>query len=722
MNKRFLAIPVTLVMAACNRQPESALTNIKQIEVKYPSTKKDTSVNDIYFGTSVADPYRWLENDTSAETAEWVKAENNVTEEFLKRIPFRKSIKERYEHLFNYEKYSAPTREGDYIYYNKNSGLQSQYVMYREKPEGGKPEVFLDPNSFSKDGTTSMSSVSFSSDGSHVAYNISEGGSDWQKMIVMDARSKTMVGDTLKDIKFGSASWKGNDGFFYSTYDRPKQGSFLAGVTDKHKLLYHKLGTPQVEDQLIFGGTNQPKRYISGGVTEDERWLVISCAESTYGNELYVLDLTKPGATIQPIVSDVKNQHIIIDADNQFFYIQTDRNAPTAKLVKVPISDPAEEKWMTIIQPGPEVLSTSAAGGFLFCSYLQGAITRVYQHDKSGQRIREIKLPAIGSANGFYAKKQYKELYYGFTAYTTPYTIFKLDLQTGSSALYKRPAVEFNPEEYESRQVFYWSKDRTKIPMIITHKRGLQLTGKNPCLLYGYGGFGVSLTPYFSTSNIILLENGGVYAVPNIRGGGEYGEDWHSQGIKTKKQHVFDDFMAAAQYLVDNKYTSRDLLAIEGGSNGGLLVGACITQDPAICKVAFPAVGVLDMLRYHQFTAGAGWAYDYGTSADSKEMFDYLLTYSPLHNVKSAAYPATLITTADHDDRVVPAHSFKFAATLQENQMGANPVLIRIETKAGHGAGKSTRQVIEEQADKWSFLFYNIGVTPNYGRALQPKS
>jgi prolyl oligopeptidase len=710
-----------MAIAGCNQQPETAVNNIKQTEVKYPLSKKDTSVKDNYFGTVVADPYRWLENDTSAETAGWVKAENEVTQDFLARIPFRDSIRERYQHLFNYEKYSAPTREGDYIYYNKNSGLQNQSVMYREKLGGGESEVFLDPNTFSKDGTTSMSSVNFSSDGSLLAYNISEGGSDWQKMIVMDTRNKERVGDTMQDIKFGSASWKGNDGFFYSTYDRPKQGSFLAGVTDKHKLLYHKLGTPQSEDKLIYGGSSQPKRYIFGGVSEDEKWMVIYASESTYGNELYVLDLTKPDAPIRSIITDTKNQHAIIDADDQFFYIQTDRDAPTGKLVKVAIADPAEANWKTIIEATPEVLNASTAGGYVFCSYLQGAITMVYQHDLSGKRIREITLPGVGTANGFNAKRLYKELYYGFTGYTTPYTIYKLNVQTGASSLYKRPNVQFNPEEYESRQVFYWSKDRTKIPMIITHKKGIQLTGRNPCLLYGYGGFGVNLTPSFSTSNMILLENGGVYAVPNIRGGGEYGEDWHSQGIKTKKQNVFDDFIAAAQYLVDNKYTSRDLLAIEGGSNGGLLVGACITQDPSICKVAFPAVGVLDMLRYHQFTAGAGWAYDYGTAADSKEMFDYLFKYSPLHNVKPAAYPATLITTADHDDRVVPAHSFKFAATLQEHQRGPNPVLIRIETKAGHGAGKSTRQIIEEQADKWSFMFYNMGLTPNYGRPKIPK-
>lgn len=714
MKQLFILLTGVVLLAACNNTPQSTIANFKTIELKYPDTKKDTSVVDSYFGTAVADPYRWLENDTSAETGAWVKAENEVTQNYLKQIPFRDAIAKRYEDLFNYEKYSAPTREGDFIYYSKNSGLQNQSVMYREPVNGGAAEVFLDPNTFSKDGTTSLSGINFSKDGSLAAYNISEGGSDWQKIIIVNAATRKQLGDTMQDIKFSSASWKGNDGFFYSTYDRPKQGSFLAGVTDKHKLFYHKIGTVQKEDKLIYDGSGQSKRYISGDVTKDEKWLVISDANTTYGNELHVLDLTKPNATIAALVTDMKNQHEIIEADENNFYIQTDRNAPTGKLVAVAVSTPAEVNWKTIVETVPEVLSASSAGGFIFCTYLKDAVSKVYQHDMTGKRIREIELPGLGTAGGFYAKKEYKELYYGYTGYTTPYTIYKLDMATGKTALYKQPTVQFKPEAYESKQVFYTSKDGTKIPMIITHKKGIQLDGKNPCLLYGYGGFSVSLTPAFSTSNMILLENGGIYAVPNIRGGGEYGEAWHEQGIKTKKQNVFDDFIAAAKYLVDNKYTSREMLAIQGGSNGGLLVGACITQQPDLCKVAFPAVGVMDMLRYHKFTAGAGWAYDYGTSEESKEMFDYIYKYSPVQNVKEAAYPATMITTADHDDRVVPAHSFKFAANMQEKQKGSNPVLIRIETKAGHGAGKSTKQTIAEQADKWSFMFYNIGVTPKY--------
>jgi len=713
MKKNFLLIAGVILIAACNNN-NNQLSTFKTIAVKYPVTKKDTNIKDNYFGTDVADPYRWLENDTSAATGEWVKTENEVTQQYLQQIPFRESIRKRYEELFNYEKFSAPTREGDYLYFSKNSGLQQQAVLYREKIGGGEATVFLDPNTFSKDGTTSLSSISFSRDGSLAAYNISEGGSDWQKIIVIDALSKKAVGDTLLDIKFGTASWKGNEGFFYSTYDRPKEGSLLAGITDMHKLMYHQLGTPQSEDRLVYGGSVKPYRYIWAGVSENQRWLIVYGANETYGNDVCIIDISKSTSPVVTLVKDTKNQHFIVDVDDKKFFIQTDRDAPTVKLVAAEVENPVEASWRTVIPATTQVLSATAAGGKLFATYLKDAVTKVFEYDHNGRQVREIALPGLGTANGFVAKQEDKTLYFGYTAYTSPFTIYKLTIATGETELYKSPAVQFKPENYESKQVFYTSKDGTKIPMILTYKKGQNLNRKNPCLLYGYGGFSVNLTPAFSTSNIILLENGGIYAVPNLRGGGEYGEKWHEQGIKTKKQNVFDDFIAAAQYLVSNKYTSADLLAIEGGSNGGLLVGACIIQQPGMCRVAFPAVGVLDMLRYHRFTAGAGWAYDYGTSADSKEMFDYLYAYSPLHNVKPDTYPATLITTADHDDRVVPAHSFKFAATLQENQQGDLPVLIRIETSAGHGAGKSTRQIIAEQTDKWSFFFYNIGLTPSY--------
>jgi prolyl oligopeptidase len=699
---------------ACNYSNNQAnLTSYKTIPVKYPQSQKDTTVKDTYFGTTVPDPYRWLENDTSAETAAWVKEQNTVTDNYLGQIPFRDAIKARYEKLYNYEKYSAPFRQGKHMYYYKNSGLQNQSVLYREADGTTVPEEFLDPNTFSKDGTTSLAGINFSKDGSMAAYNISEGGSDWQKLVVMDAVNKKHTGDTL-ELKFSGASWKGNDGFYYSNYQRSGQGSVLSAKNENHKLYYHKLGTPQSEDKLVFGDDANPVRYIWGYLSENEKWLILGAANETYGNSMYVQDLSKPGSPVIPVVTDMKNSHSIVDVDDHFFYIQTDKDAPTNKLVAAPVADPKPANWKTIVEAKPEVLSTSAAGGSIFCSYLKDAVNKVYQYDHTGKQIREVQLPGLGTASGFSGKKEEKETYYVFTSYVNPATIYKMDIAGGKTAVYKESKVQFDPNAFESKQVFYTSTDGTKIPMLITFKKGIVLNGKNPCLLYGYGGFGVSLTPYFSTSNMILLENGGIYAVPNIRGGGEYGNDWHNAGIKTKKQNVFDDFIAAAQYLVDYKYTSRDMLAIEGGSNGGLLVGACITQKPDMCKVAFPAVGVLDMLRYHKFTAGAGWAYDYGTAEDSKEMFEYLYKYSPLHNIKQAAYPATLVTTADHDDRVVPAHSFKFAATMQAKQQGTNPVLIRIETKAGHGAGRSTQQVLQEQADKWSFMFYNLGVMPVY--------
>jgi prolyl oligopeptidase len=697
----FLVTTSLLLLVSCNNNKETTLSEFKAIEVKYPITKKDTTVKDNYFGTEVADPYRWLENDTSAETAAWVKEENEVTNGYLSQIPFRDAIRKRYENLFNYEKYSAPFKEGSKTYY------------YKKSADSKEPETFLDPNTFSKDGTTSLAGIAFSKDGSMAAYNISEGGSDWQKLIVMNADTKKLTGDTL-DIKFSGASWKGNDGFYYSTYEKVKGGSRLSGITESHKVYYHKVGTDQKDDKLIFGSDTNPIRYVSAGVSEDENWLFIYTAKETYGNGLYIQDLSKPNAPIQPVITDMKNRHGVVYNDATHFYIQTDKDAPTGKLIAVSVATPGIENWKTIVEAKPEVLSTSSAGGYIFCSYLKDAITKVSQHDTTGKLIQEIELPGLGTAAGFYARKEEKETYFTFTSYINPATIYKLDIASGKSDIYKQSKVQFKPDDYESKQVFYTSKDGTKIPMIITYKKGLELNGKNPCLLYGYGGFSVSLTPWFSTSTIILLENGGIYAVPNLRGGGEYGQEWHQQGIKTKKQNVFDDFIAAAQYLKDNKYTSTEYLAIEGGSNGGLLVGACMTQKPDLCKVAFPAVGVLDMLRYHKFTAGAGWAYDYGTSEESKEMFEYLHKYSPVHNVKEAAYPATMITTADHDDRVVPAHSFKFAATMQEKHKGTNPMLIRIETKAGHGAGKSTQQIIDEQTDKWSFMFYNIGLTPVY--------
>lgn len=675
----------------------------------YPKTKKVDTVT-TYFGTPVPDPYRWLEDDRAGDTKAWVKDENKVTQDYLGQIPYRDSICKRLEVLWNYEKYSAPFKEGRYTYFYKNDGLQSQAVLWRQAGDNGAPEVFLDPNTFSADGTTSMQGIDFTKDGSMAAYQLSEGGSDWRKVIVIRTNDKKMVGDTMVDLKFTGIAWKGNEGFYYSTYDKPKVGSQLSGMTQYHKLYYHTLGTPQSQDKLIFGGEQTPRRYIGAYLTEDERFLVISAATSTTGNELYIQDLSKPGSEIVNVIDNFDNQHSVIDNIGSKLYILTNLYTPNFKVVTVDAADPKPGYWKDLIPATKNVLTVSTGGGKIFAEYLKDATSFVQQYDMDGKLERTIELPSVGSAGGFGTKKEEKETYYTFTNYVYPPTIFKYDIATGQSTVYKKAGVQFDPAQFESKQVFYKSKDGTRIPMIITYKKGTVMNGKNPLVLYAYGGFGISLTPAFSTSNIILLEHGGIYAVPNLRGGGEYGEMWHKAGTKMHKQNVFDDFIAAAEYLIKNKYTSKDYLAISGGSNGGLLVGAVMTQRPDLCKVAFPAVGVMDMLRYNKFTAGAGWSYDYGTAEDSKEMFDYLYKYSPYHALKPASYPATMVTTADHDDRVVPAHSFKFAARLQEYQQGNAPVLIRIETKAGHGAGQSTAQIISGQADKWAFMFQNMGL------------
>ena len=687
-------------------------TNAQQMTIKalsYPQTKKVDTV-DTYFDTHVPDPYRWLEDDQAADTKEWVKEENKVTQNYLGQIPYRNEMHKQLENLWNYEKYSAPFKEGKYTYFYKNDGLQSQSVLYRQIGDNGTPEIFLDPNKFSADGTTSLQGIDFTRNGELAAYQISEGGSDWRKVIVIKTDDKSIVGDTLNDIKFSGLAWKGTDGFYYSSYDKPVAGSQLSGMTQFHKLYYHKLGTPQSTDKLIFGGDKTPRRYIGAYLTEDERFLVITAATSTTGNELYIQDLSKPGSDIVNVVDNFDNQHTILDNVGSKLYILTNIYSPNFKIVTVDASEPTVTHWHNLIPETKNVLSASTGGGKIFAEYLKDATSFVQQYDMDGRLERTIALPSVGTAAGFGTKKAEKETYYTFTSYIYPPTIFKLDIVTGKSVIYKKSGVKFDPELYESKQVFYTSKDKTRIPMIITYKKGTILNGENPTLLYAYGGFGISLTPAFSTSNIILLEHGGIYAVPNLRGGGEYGETWHRKGIKMKKQNVFDDFIAAAEYLIKNKYTSTERLAVSGGSNGGLLIGAMLTQRPDLFKVAFPAVGVMDMLRYNKFTAGAGWSYDYGTAEDSKEMFEYLYNYSPYHALKPNQYPATMVTTADHDDRVVPAHSFKFGARLQEYQRGTAPTIIRIETKAGHGAGQSTAQVISGQVDKWAFMFWNMGV------------
>ena len=680
--KKLIMKKIILIMAI-SASTVSFGQNQKDNAVKYPQTKKGETV-DVYFDTKVADPYRWLEDDKSAETASWVKSQNEVTYDYLSKIPFREALKARMEKLWNYEKIGAPTKEGNYSYYSKNNGLQNQSVMYRKDAKGVE-NVFLDPNTFSKKGTTSLGGVDFSKDGSKVAYAISEGGSDWRKVILMDSESNKILEDTLLDVKFSGVSWKGNEGFYYSSYDKPK-GSELSAKTDQHKLYFHKLGTPQKEDVVVFG-LNQKRRYVGGYVTEDNRFLVISAANSTYGNELYLQDLTKPNAPIITIVDNFNSDNSIIENEGSKLFIDTDLNAPNKRIVSVDASNPKPGNWKDFIPETENVLSTTTGGGYFFANYMKDAVSVIKQYDYSGKQIREIQLPGVGTAGGFSGKKEEKIVYYSFTNYTTPGSIFAFEPKLGKSEVYQKPKVDFKGEDYISTQVFYTSKDGTKIPMIITHKKGVKLNGKNPTMLYGYGGFNISLTPSFSIANAIWLENGGVYAVANLRGGGEYGKKWHDAGIKMQKQNVFDDFIAAAEYLIAQKYTSSNFLAIRGGSNGGLLVGATMTQRPDLIKVALPAVGVMDMLRYHTFTSGAGWAFDYGTSQDSKEMFEYIKGYSPVNNVKKGTqYPATMVTTGDHDDRVVPAHSFKFASELQEKQAGTNPVLIRIDVNAGHGA------------------------------------
>ena len=708
MKKLMLPIITALVLVGCNN---SNISKNQTNTVTYPNTKKvDTVTN--YFGTQVKDPYRWLEDDMSEETARWVEDQNKTTFGYLENIPFREELKQRLTTLWNYEKVGAPFKEGDYSYFYKNDGLQNQYVIYRYKTgqDPYKAEVFLDPNTFTEDGTISLGGLSFSENGSLAAYSISEGGSDWRKVLVMNAQSKEIIEDTIVDVKFSGISWLKNEGFYYSSYDKPK-GSELSAKTDQHKLYYHKLGTSQKEDQLIFGGTPEQKhRYVGGRTTQDNKYLIVSASVSTSGNKLFIKDLSDPKSPFITVQKDTDSDTSVIENVGSKLYLVTNRNAPNKKVVTVDAASPGPENWKDLIEETQNVLRASTGGGYIFANYMEDAVSAIKQYTYDGTLVREVALPGVGSAGGFGAKKEDTSLYYSFTNYLTPGSIYSYEISSGASKLYKKPSIDFNSDEYQSKQVFYTSKDGTQVPMIITHKKGMVLDGTNPTILYGYGGFNISLTPSFSITNAVWMEQGGVYAVANLRGGGEYGKKWHDAGTKLQKQNVFDDFIGAAEYLISEKYTSSDYLAIRGGSNGGLLVGATMTQRPDLIKVALPAVGVLDMLRYHTFTAGAGWAYDYGTSQQSKEMFEYLKAYSPVHNVTPGTkYPATMVTTGDHDDRVVPAHSFKFAAELQEKQGGAAPVLIRIETDAGHGAGTPVSKTIEQYADIYGFTLYNMG-------------
>ena len=680
--------------------------------IEYPVTNKITH-SDFYHGVEISDPYRWLEDDMSDETGEWVKAQNKVTSKFLAKIGFRKKLEKRIKKLNDYEKVGAPFKEGDYEYFYKNTGLQNHSVVYRTRiGSSQEPEVFIDPNTFSKDGTVALRGLSFTKDGSLLAYMITEGGSDWRKIIIMNTDTKEIIGDTLKNVKFSGLSWKNNDGFFYSSYDNPSEEnkSELSAKTQYHKLYYHKLNTSQSKDRLVYGGDKEPNRYVSGGVTQDQRYLIIYAGQNTSGSQLYIKDLEVANSKPVKIQGDYFARASVLYNKKRTFYLYTNIDAPNGRIVSVNLSKPST--WKDVVSETENVMFASSGGGDLFVRYLVDAKSQIMQYGLNGKLIREISLPAIGSAYGFNAKEDDKNLYYSFSSYTYPSTIFNYNIETGESELYRQPEIDFTPSDYNTEQVFYKSKDGTIVPMFITFKKGVERNGANPTILYGYGGFNISQTPGFNPTNIAWLENGGIYAVANIRGGGEYGKKWHKAGTQMNKQNVFDDFIAAAEYLISEKYTSNDYLAIRGGSNGGLLVGAVMIQRPELFKVAIPAVGVLDMLRYHEFTAGAGWSDDYGTADDSPAMFEYLLKYSPVHALKpDTEYPATLVTTADHDDRVVPAHSFKFAARLQEFHNGESPVLIRIQTRGGHGS-VSMDQRMELYADVFSFIWYNMGVKP----------
>ena len=706
MRKKYLVLLILtllIFLPVCKPQVE---------ELTYPVTKKVDQVDD-YFGTKVEDPYRWLEDDRAEDVKQWVEVQNKATFTYLEKIPYREKIRMRVTEIYNYPRYSFPSRAGEYYFFSKNDGLQNQSVIYIQKGLEGEPEVFIDPNRLSPDGTVRIGLVGLSRDDHYVAFSRSEAGSDWSELGVMEVAAKKELSDQIKWVKFSGASWHG-DGFYYSGYDEPEKGQELTARNKFQKIFYHSLGDPQEHDTLIYEDKEHPFRYKGVDITEDGKYMTLYLSEGTSGNELYYKDLSKKKMKFEPLVTGFEFDSSVIDNVGDKFVVFTNVDAPNYRVVLLDPKKPAEENWKDIIPEKTEVLSSAnTAGGYLFCKYLKDATTRVYQHGLDGKLVRGIELPALGSAYGFFGKKEDKTLFYTFTSFTFLPMIYKYDVESGKSDVFRKTEVKFNPEDYEVKQVFYSSKDGTKVPMFIVHKKGLTQNGKNPTYLYAYGGFNSSLTPSFDPTLVVLLENGGVYAAANLRGGGEYGEAWHRAGMLLKKQNVFDDFIAAAEYLINEKYTSKEKLAIAGASNGGLLVGACMTQRPDLCKVAFPAVGVMDMLRYHKFTVGWGWVVEYGSS-DEEQHFKNLYSYSPLHNIKdSAAYPATLVTTADHDDRVVPAHSFKFISTLQEKHRGKNPALIRIETRSGHGASSTTKR-IEEIADKWAFMFYNTGVKPKY--------
>ena len=686
-----------------------ATTAVNAQGLQYPKAAKDGTVDE-YFGTKVADPYRWLENDTSAQTAAWVEAENKVTNAYLAKIPFRGKLLKRLTELSNYERISAPRKRHGKWYFYKNDGLQNQSVMYVMDKLGGEPRVFLDPNKLSTDGTVALKGVYFSNNGKYAAYTISRSGSDWEEIFVIDLKTGQLTEDHIEWAKFTGAAWKG-DGFYYSAYDVPVKGKEFSNVNSGHKIYYHQIGTPQSEDVLFYQNAAYPMRFYIADVNETETKMYLYEEGAGSGNNLFVRDLTKPESQFIQMTSNMDYQYMPVYDEGDKIWLFTNYGAPKARIMTTDIRQPGVDNWQELIPEQENVLSgVDVINRQLILTYQKDASDHAYLYGLDGKLRNEIHLPSVGSV-GFTGDEKEPECFYTFSSFTIPGSVYQYDMEKDESTLYTSPKVNFRQEDYTSEQVFFHSKDGTRIPMFLTYKKGLKKNGKNPVYLYGYGGFNISLGPSFSATRIPFLENGGIYAQVTLRGGGEYGEEWHLAGTKMQKQNVFDDFIGAAEWLISEGYTCKDKLAIVGGSNGGLLVGACMTQRPELFGVAIPEVGVMDMLRYHKFTIGWNWASDYGTSEDSKEMFEYLRGYSPLHNLKpGTAYPATLVTTADHDDRVVPAHSFKFAATLQECHQGDNPVLIRIDTKAGHGGGKPLAKVLEEQADIYGFILYNMGV------------
>lgn len=701
--KKMTLLATTAALMSCAQQQK----------ITYPETAKVDTV-DVYFGTEVPDPYRWLENDTSAATAAWVEAQNEVTNAYLNRIPFRDALRKRLTDVSNYEKIGTPFKKHGKYYFFKNDGLQNQSVLYVQDAVDGEPRVFLDPNKLSDDGTVALSGISFSHNGKYLAYTISRSGSDWREIYIKDVESGELLPDHIEWAKFSGASWQG-DGFYYSAYDAPVKGKEFSNVNENHKIYYHKLGTPQSEDRLVYSNPKYPKRFYTAFVPEDETMMFLYESGDGRGNALYVQDLRKPGQPFVQMASDMDYEYNPVEVIGDKIYLFTSNGAPKGKVMLASLDKPAMKDWVELVPEEADVLSdVSVIGGKLFLTYDKDAANHAYVYGLDGKREQEIKLPSLGSV-GFSGDKDDKECFFSFTSFTIPGTTYTYDMDSNTYKLFRAPKVEFNGEDFTTEQIFFTSKDGTKVPMFLTYKKNLKKDGKNPVFLYGYGGFNISLNPGFSSMRIPFLENGGIYVQVNLRGGGEYGDEWHVAGTKMQKQNVFDDFIGAAEYLIANKYTSSSKIAIVGGSNGGLLVGACMTQRPELFAVAIPQVGVLDMLRYHKFTIGWNWASDYGTSEDSPEMFEYLKAYSPLHNLKEGVdYPATMITTADHDDRVVPAHSFKYAAALQAASSGANPTLIRIDSKAGHGAGKPLAKVIDEQTDIYGFIMYNLGMKPAF--------